>query len=96
MYVRRFLPTDDINRYRQRIAIAYPLAVNGRIWKPFASYEAFYDWRNGGGWNKNRVGLGVTLPLHKNMLFQPSYIWESNRGVTDISYLQFGLIVTTK
>jgi hypothetical protein len=96
MYVRRFLPTDDINRYRQRIAVAYPLAVNGRIWKPFASYEAFYDWRNGGGWNKNRVGLGVTLPLHKNMLFQPSYIWESNRGVTDISYLQFGLIFKTK
>ena len=97
MYVRRFLPTDDINRYRQRIAIAYPLAVNGRIWKPFASYEAFYDWRNeNGGWNKHRVGLGVTLPLHKNMLFQPSYIWESNRGVTDISYLQFGLIFKTK
>jgi hypothetical protein len=59
MYVRRFLPTDDINRYRQRIGIAYPLAVNGRIWKPFANYEAFYDWRNG-GWNKNRVGLAVT------------------------------------
>jgi hypothetical protein len=97
MYVRRFLPTDDINRYRQRILIAYPLAVNGRIWKPFASYEAFYDWRNeNGGWNKNRVGLGVTLPLHKHVLFQPSYIWESNRGVTDISYLQFGLIVSTK
>jgi Protein of unknown function (DUF2490) len=95
MYVRRFLPTDDINRYRQRILIAYPLAVNGRIWKPFATYEAFYDWRNG-GWNKNRVGLGVTLPLHKRVLFQPSYIWESNRGVTDISYLQFGLIFSTR
>jgi len=94
MYVRRFLPTDDINRYRQRIFIAHPLAVDGRIWKPFATYEAFHDW--GKGWNKHRVGLGVTLPLHKRVLFQPSYIWESNRGVTDISYLQFGLIVTTK
>jgi hypothetical protein len=94
MYVRRFLPTHDINRYRQRILIAYPLEVKGRIWKPFATYEAFYDWPK--GWNKNRVGLGVTLPLHKHVLFQPSYIWESNRGVTDISYLQFGLIVTTK
>ena len=27
MYVRRFRPTDDINRYRQRIGIAHPLAV---------------------------------------------------------------------
>ena len=42
------------------------------------------------------MGLGVTVPLHKHVLLQPSYIWESNRGVTDISYLQFGLIVTTK
>ena len=41
MYVRRILPTDDINRYRQRIGIAYPVAVNGCIWKPFATYEAF-------------------------------------------------------
>ena len=45
MYVRRFraTPSDDINRYRGRLAIAYPVAVHGRIWKPFASYEAYYD-----------------------------------------------------
>ena len=38
MYVRRFRPTplDDMNRYRGRISIAHPLAVHGRIWKPFA------------------------------------------------------------
>ena len=50
MYVRRFRPTpaDDINRYRGRIAIAHPLAVQGRIWKPFASYETFYERRVGG------------------------------------------------
>jgi Protein of unknown function (DUF2490) len=94
MYVRRFLPTDEINRYRQRIGVGYPLAVNGRIWKAFASYEAFYD--SGKGWNKNRVGLLVTLPVHKHVQFQPSYIWESNRGFTDISYLQFGLIFSTR
>ena len=45
MYVRRFrpAPVDDMNRYRGRVAIAHPLAVQGRIWKPFASYEAFYE-----------------------------------------------------
>jgi Protein of unknown function (DUF2490) len=95
MYVRRFRPTDEINRYRQRIEIRYPLAVKGRIWKAFANYEAFSEWRNG-GWNKNRVGVGVTLPLRKHVLFQPSYIWENNKGLTNISYLQFGLIFSTK
>src|SRR5215467_3423376 len=42
MYVRRFLSTNDTNRYRNRIAVAHPLAVKDRILKPFASYEAFY------------------------------------------------------
>ena len=97
MYVRRFRPTDEINRYRQRIGIAHPLAVNGRMWKAFANYEAFYERQNG-GWNRDRVSAGVTLPLQKQVSFQPSYIWEHNRvrGLRDVNYLQFGLIVTTK
>jgi hypothetical protein len=100
MYVRRFLPTymyggtslpaKDTNRYRNRIAIAYPLAVKGRIWKPFASYEAFYD--QGSGWTKNRVWTGVTVPIEKHVSFQPSYMWESTSGIKDLHYLMFGLI----
>jgi hypothetical protein len=97
MFVRRFRPTDEINRYRQRIGIAHPVAVHGRIWEPFATYEAFYERRNG-GWNRDRVIAGVTLPLAKHVSFQPSYIWEHNRvrGLRDVNYLQFGLIVSTK
>jgi hypothetical protein len=46
MYVSRFLPiyvfrgrilpAIQINRYRNRIMVAHPLAVKGHIWKPFA------------------------------------------------------------
>ena len=100
MYVRRFLPTymyagkslpeKEINRYRNRIAVAYPLAVKGHIWKPFASYEAFYD--QGSGWTKNRAWTGVTVPIEKNVSFQPSYMWESTNGIKDLHYLMFGLI----
>ncbi len=60
MYVRRFRPTDEINRYRHRIGVAYPLAVDGHIWKPFANYEVFYDQGNG-GWTRNRISAGATL-----------------------------------
>ncbi len=97
MYVRRFRPTDDLDRYRHRIGIAHPLVVNGHIWKPFVSYEAFYE-RSNGGWNRDRVMAGVTLPLLKHVSFQPSYIWENNRvrGLRDMNYLQFGLIVATR
>ncbi len=96
MYVRRFrpAPADDMNRYRGRIAIAHPLAVQGRIWKPFASYETFYE--RPGGWNRERMWTGVTLPLNKSVFFQPSYMWETSEGGRDIHYLLFGLIVNTK
>jgi Protein of unknown function (DUF2490) len=103
MYVRRFLPTyvyagrslpaKEINRYRNRIRVAYPLAVKGHIWKPFVSYEAFYD--QGSGWTKNRVWTGVTVPLRKDVSFQPSYMWEGTQGIKDVKYLMFGLIFRT-
>jgi hypothetical protein len=100
MYVRRFLQTGDIDRYRQRIAIAHPLMVDGHIWKPFASFEAFYDRGNGGngGWTRTRVMAGATVPLLKHVSFQPSYVRDNYRvrGLRDVNYLQFGLIVSTK
>jgi hypothetical protein len=101
MYVRRFRPAplDDINRYRGRILIAHPLKVRGSSWKPFASYETYYDGGGtirGGGWNRDRVWAGVTLPVMKQVLFQPSYLWERSDGIKDVHYLLFGLIVSTK
>jgi Protein of unknown function (DUF2490) len=95
MYVRRFRPTDEVNRYRHRIGIAHPFAINGHVWKAFANHEAFYEWGNG-GWNRNRLSAGATLPLQKHVSFQPAYIWDRNRGAKDVHYLQFGLIVSTR
>ena len=103
MYVSRFLPTymdarrslpaKEINRYRNRIAVAHPLVVKGHIWKPFASYEAFYD--QGSGWTKNRAWTGVTVPIEKYVSFQPSYMWEGANGIKDLRYLMLGLIFRT-
>ncbi|HEY8196907.1 MAG TPA: DUF2490 domain-containing protein [Gemmatimonadales bacterium] len=97
MYVRRFRPNQagDINRYRGRLMIAHPLAVQRHIWQPFAAYEATYDG-GGAGWSKDRVWAGVTLPLTKQVSFQPSYLWEKSDGLKDVDYLMFGLIVNTK
>ena len=97
MYVRRFrpAPTDDSNRYRGRIVVTRPLPVGGSTWRPFASYETYYDG-GGGGWDKDRVWVGLTLPLMRQVLIQPSYLWESSDGIKDIHYLLLGLMVTTK
>jgi hypothetical protein len=96
MYVRRFrpAPAGDMNRYRGRVSVAYPIAVGGRILKPFASYEAFYEPQV--GWNRDRIWSGVTLPVHKRVFLQPSYLWERSDGNRDINYVLFGLIVNTR
>jgi hypothetical protein len=96
MYVRRFRPTpvDDMNRYRGRVSVAHPLAIRDRIEKPFASYETFYEPT--GGWNRDRVWSGVTLPLNKRVFVQPSYMWETSEGNRDVHYVLFGLIVNTR
>jgi uncharacterized protein DUF2490 len=90
MYVRRFLPNNETNRYRNRIGVAHPLAIGSHIWKPFTYYEATYD--QGSGWTKNRVWTGVTIPLERHVSFQPSYMWEGTHGIRNINYLMFGLI----
>jgi hypothetical protein len=97
MYVRRFRPgpADDINRYRGRVGKAHPLAVAGRVWKPFASYETVYE-RSNGGWNTERLAGGVTLPLMQRVLFQPSYMYERTDGTEDVHYLMFGLMIRTR
>jgi hypothetical protein len=95
MYVRRFLSTTDINRYRNRTQVAYPLTLDGHPLQPFASYEAFYERQNG-GWNRTRVWTGVTLPLNKQLAIQPSYFWENTRGLRDLNYLMLGVIVNVK
>ena len=96
MYVRRFRPTpvDDMNRYRGRVSIAHPLAIGDRIVKPFTSYETFYEPQ--GGWNRDRIWSGVTVPLNKRVFVQPSYMWETSEGNRDVHYVLVGLIVNTR
>jgi Protein of unknown function (DUF2490) len=96
MYVRRFRPTpvDDMNRYRGRVSVAHPLAIRDRIVKPFASYETFYEPT--GGWNRDRIWSGVTLPVNRRVFVQPSYMWEASKGNRDVHYVLFGLIVNTR
>ena len=97
MYVRRFrpAPVDDTNRYRGRIAIAHPLAVQGRIWKPFAAYETFYEQT--GGWNRERIWTGVTLPLNKRVFVSAVlHVGNQSKEVETVDYLLFGLIVNTR
>ena len=100
MYVRRFRPAwigPDVNRYRNRLMLTELVTVNGRVWKPFTSYEAFHDG-NHGGWLRYRFWSGVTLPLDKRVSIQPSYVRDDNRapGIRDINYVMVALIANVR
>jgi hypothetical protein len=70
------------------------MVTGGHVWKPFASYESFYEPI--GGWNRERVWSGVTLQLKKKVFVQPSYLWETSDHGRDINYLLLGVIFKTK
>jgi hypothetical protein len=96
MYVRRFResPLDDINRYRGRISVARPVTLLNHVVKPFASYEEFYERK--GGWNRDRLWTGMTVPVNKRLALQPSYLRETADGNRDINYLLFGVLLNAK
>ncbi len=97
MYVRRFRPAPETIRtaIAGKLRSRIPSRFEGRIWKPFAAYETFYE-RNG-GWNRERIWTGVTLPLNKRV-FISAVLHVGNRveGIETVDYLLFGLIVNTK
>jgi uncharacterized protein DUF2490 len=100
MYVRRFVPAwsgADVNRYRNRLMLTQSVPVNGSVWKPYVSYEAFHD-NHHRGWVRYRFWSGITLPFEKRVSFQPSFVHDDNRtkGIRDISYLMFALITVVQ
>jgi hypothetical protein len=94
MYVRRFRPTNEINRYRNRIQVARRFIVKGYSWKAFVFDEPYYEWGN--GWMRNWASVGVNVPLARHVSFQPLFIRQDSKGLRGINYLLFGLIFSTK
>jgi hypothetical protein len=94
MYVRRFRPTNEINRYRNRMQVAHRFVVKGYSWKVFVFDEPYYEWGN--GWMRNWASVGVNVPLARHVTIQPLFIRQDSKGLRGINYLLFGLIFSTK
>jgi hypothetical protein len=45
MYVRRFTPFGDFNRYRKRTYVSHSVAIERYKMTPFAFYEVYYDFQ---------------------------------------------------
>ena len=49
MYVRRFTPTSEINRYRNKIYVSHPLSLGSYKVNPFVFEEVYHDFVPGHG-----------------------------------------------
>jgi hypothetical protein len=95
MYVRRFTPIGDVNRYRNKLFIARPLAVGGYRLIPFIFDEVYHDFAPGRWLRRNWFVAAVDMPINRYLTFQPSYIRQDDQFLRSIQFLGIGLIVKT-
>jgi Protein of unknown function (DUF2490) len=95
MYVRRFTPTGEVNRYRNRLYIAHPLSLGSYKVTPFWFDEVYHDFQSGSWLRRNWVVAAVDMPMNQHLTFQPSYIRQDDRFLRSVNFLGVALIIKT-
>jgi hypothetical protein len=95
MYVRRFTPTGDVNRYRNKIYVARQLSLGSYRCSPFIFDEVYHDFAPGGWLRRNWIVGGVDMPVNRYLTFQASYIRQDDEYLRSVNFLGAGLIVRT-
>ena len=80
MYVRRFTPFGDFNRYRNRTHVSHSVAIERYKMTPFAFYEVYYDFQGGLGRTEAGVSQPWTCPL---------------QGISSFNLPTFGRMINT-
>jgi hypothetical protein len=73
---------DNLWRYRNKVAVKFPLELTKLKLQPYVADEIFIPL-NDDNVNKNRFYAGVSLKLTKNLKGELYYLWESSRGTSD-------------
>jgi len=79
--------TTDIWRYRNRLKISYPIAVKKITISPFVSEEVFFESK-AAVFSQNRVKMGMSAKITKNLSLSLYYMIKSNRRGADWSDVQ--------
>lgn len=95
MYVRRFTPTSDINRYRNKIYLAHPLSFGSYKVNPFVFEEVYHDFAPGKWLRRNWVVAAIDMPINRHFTFQPSYIRQDDQFLRSVNFLGLALIIRT-
>ena len=95
MYVRRFTPTSEINRYRNKIYVGHPLSIGSYKVNPFVFEEVYHDCVPGKWLRRNWVVAAVDMPINRHLTFQPSYIRQDDQYLRSVNFLGLALIIRT-
>lgn len=95
MYVRRFTPTSEINRYRNKIYVGHPLSLGSYKVNPFVFEEVYHDFVPGKWLRRNWVVAAIDMPINRHLTFQPSYIRQDDQFLRSVNFLGLALIIRT-
>lgn len=95
MYVRRFTPTSEINRYRNRIYVGHPLTFGSYKVNPFVFEEVYHDFAPGKWLRRNWAVAAVDMPIDRHLTFQASYIRQDDQFFRSVNFLGLALIIRT-
>jgi hypothetical protein len=96
MYVRRFIATGDINRYRNRIYVSYPVSAGSYRCALFIFDEVYHDFASGPWLRRNWIVGGVDMPVNRYMTFQLSYVRQDDSYLRCVNFFGVAFIVRTQ
>lgn len=79
---RHFRFKDDSIRYRNKVALKYPIDFKTIKLAPYISNEIFIS-SNSTGFNEDRFTSGLEMEVSKYAKFEVYYMWKSSRIVGD-------------
>ena len=95
MYVCRFTPTSEINRYRNKIYVSHPLSLGSHKVNPFVFEEVYHDFVPGKWLRRNWVVAAIDMPINRHLTFQPSFIRQDDQFLRSVNFLGLALIIRT-
>lgn len=95
MYLRRFTPFGDFNRYRNRVYVSHPVKIERYKMTPFGFYEVYHDFQQGPWPRRSWYVAAVDMPITRHLTFQPSYIRQDDQYLRSINFLGTALLIRT-
>ncbi len=95
MYVRRFTPFGQVNRYRNRFYGSRSISFGSYKVNAFAFDEVYHDFAPHNWVRRNWIAAGFDMPINQHLTFQPSYIRQNDLLLRNINFLGIGVIIKT-